>query len=41
MIYAKVDALDRETIQGETRTTTDAKWYRRLKVVDLTGWPTG
>jgi transposase len=37
MIYAKVDTQDHETIRAEMRTTTDAKWYRRLKVVDLSG----
>jgi transposase len=37
MIYAKVDSQDRETIQAEMRKTTDVKWYRRLKVVDLSG----
>ena len=35
MIYARVDAQDRESILAEMRKTTDAKWYRRLKVVDL------
>lgn len=37
MLHAKVDVQDRETIQAEMRTTTDAKWYRRLKIVDLSG----
>ena len=35
MIYARVDVQDRETVLAEMRTTTDAKWYRRLKVIDL------
>jgi len=35
MIYAKADAQGQETIQTEMRTTADAKWYRRLKVIDL------
>ncbi len=37
MIFAKVDVQDLETIRVEMRTTTDAKWYRRLKVIDLSG----
>ena len=37
MIYAKVDVQDRETIRAEMRTTTDAKLYRRLNVIDLSG----
>lgn len=37
MIYAKVNAQDRESILAEMKKTTDAKWYRRLKVVDLSG----
>ncbi len=37
MIYAKVNTQDLETIQAEMRTTSDARWYHRLKVVDLSG----
>ena len=35
MIYAKVDAQDREAIRDEMKTTKNIKWYRRLKVIDL------
>ena len=37
MIYAKVDAQAKNTLQAEMNSTTDAKWYRRLKVIDLSG----
>ena len=37
MIYAEVSAQDRGTILAEMKTTTNAKWYRRLKIVDLSG----
>lgn len=35
MIYAKVNAQDRKAIQSEMTATADVKWYRRLKVIDL------
>lgn len=35
MLHAKVDAQDRDVIQAELKTTKDAKWYRRLKIIDL------
>ena len=35
MIYAKVDAPDLEAIRAEMKTTKNIKWYRRLKVIDL------
>ena len=37
MLYAKVEPLDREVISTEMKTATDVKWYRRLKVIDLSG----
>ena len=37
MLYAKVEPLDREVICTEMKTATDVKWYRRLKVIDLSG----
>jgi ATP/maltotriose-dependent transcriptional regulator MalT len=37
MIYAKVDAQEREALQAEIKTTKNAIWYRRLKVIDLSG----
>lgn len=37
MLYAKVNALVRETICAEMKTAKDAKMYRRLKVIDLSG----
>jgi transposase len=35
MIYAKVESQDRESIQAEMKKTSNAKWYRRLKIIDL------
>jgi transposase len=35
MIYAKVDAQDRKAIRTKMKTTKNIKWYRRLKVIDL------
>lgn len=35
MIYAQVNAPEREALDAEMKRTTEAKWYRRLKVVDL------
>ncbi len=35
MIYAKVDAQVRETMRAEMKTTKTVKWYRRLKIIDL------
>jgi transposase len=35
MIYAKVDARQKTKLDAEMNSTTDAKWYRRLKVIDL------
>ena len=37
MIYAKVDAQQKEILEAEMNSTTNAKWYRRLKVIDLSG----
>ena len=37
MIYANVDTQNRAIILTEMKKTTDAKWYRRLKIVDLSG----
>jgi transposase len=35
MIFAKVNAQEREAIQSEMKATNNIKWYRRLKVIDL------
>jgi transposase len=35
MIFAKVDAQEQEALHAEMKTTNNAKWYRRLKVIDL------
>jgi transposase len=35
MIYAQVNATEREVLHAEMKRTTEAKWYRRLKVIDL------
>lgn len=37
MLYAQVDEQTRQMIQAELRQATEAKWYRRLKVIDLSG----
>ena len=37
MIYTKVDAQAKDALRAEMNSTTDAKWYRRLKVIDLSG----
>ena len=35
MIYAKVDAQEQAALRAEMKTTRNAKWYCRLKVIDL------
>lgn len=35
MIYAKADAQNQEALHTEMKAAKDAKWYRRLKVIDL------
>jgi len=35
MIFAKVDAQEQEALCAEMKTTANIKWYRRLKVIDL------
>lgn len=37
MLYAQVDAQDRQLLQSEMQATKDAKMYRRFKVIDLSG----
>ena len=37
MIYAKVSPEDQVLIDQELKTTRDAKWYRRLKIIQLSG----
>jgi transposase len=37
MLNAQVNPQDRKTLLAEMNTATDAKWYRRLKVIDLSG----
>ena len=37
MIYAKVDTQQKAALSAAMNTTTDAKWYRRLKIIDLSG----
>ena len=37
MIYAKVSPEDQALIAQELKTTRDAKWYRRLKIIQLSG----
>lgn len=37
MIYAKIDAPKKQALQAEMQATADAKWYRRLKIIDLSG----
>ena len=35
MIYAKVNEVDREEIKKALKEAKNVKWYRRLKVIDL------
>ena len=37
MIYAQVETENRQELEEELRNTPDAKWYRRLKMIDLSG----
>jgi transposase len=37
MIYATVSTREREALQAEMAATKNIKWYRRLKVIDLSG----
>jgi hypothetical protein len=37
MLFAQVNAQEREAIRSEMKTTTDAKQYRQLKIIDLSG----
>ncbi len=37
MIYANVDEQDRTRLLEAMKETKDKKWYRRLKIVDLSG----
>lgn len=37
MIKARIDVQQQAQLDAEMRSTTDAKWYRRLKVIDLSG----
>jgi transposase len=35
MIYAKINEEDEKVIRDQLRATKDAKWYRRLKIIQL------
>jgi transposase len=37
MIYAKIDAQQQAQLDAAMNSTANAKWYRRLKVIDLSG----
>lgn len=37
MRYAQVGTENRQQLEDELRNAQDAKWYRRLKIVDLSG----
>ena len=37
MIYAKINAQQQAQLDAEMKSATDTKWYRRLKVIDLSG----
>ena len=41
MIYAKVTAQGREELVTALEQSTDADWYRRLKIIDLSGQGSG
>lgn len=35
MLYVQADDQKRAALQAEMKVTKDAKWYRRLKIIDL------
>jgi hypothetical protein len=35
MIFAKMNKEDLKLLAGELKATKDAKWYRRLKIIQL------
>lgn len=37
MIFAKINAQEQATLSAEMKETQNVKWYRRLKVIDLSG----
>lgn len=37
MLFAKVDTHVKQMLQSEMRSDHDVKWYRRLKIIDLSG----
>ena len=37
MLYAQVNSETHQMLQAELRMAGDAKWYRRVKVIDLSG----
>ena len=37
MIYAKIDMQQQGQLEAAMKSATDTKWYRRLKVIDLSG----
>lgn len=37
MIYAKIDTQQQAQLDAAMKSATDTKWYRRLKVIDLSG----
>jgi transposase len=37
MIYAQVDAQQRNILHAEMKTAMNVKWYQRLKIIDLSG----
>ena len=37
MLFAKVNTNMRQMLQSEMRSAQDVKWYRRLKIIDLSG----
>ena len=37
MIYAKVDAQEREALQIAMKAATNTKWFLHLKLIDLSG----
>lgn len=41
MLFAKVDTQMRQMLQSEIQSAQDSKWYRRFKIIDLSGQGTG
>lgn len=37
MLFARVNAQQKDVLDAEMNGATEARWYRRLKIIDLSG----